>query len=308
MQVSGNLTLQVGRLLYDNLLFEQVKSEVKLSPGFIGLKNFTGTAMQGNFNLQATFRRLADENYLLEMIGILNGINIRELFAQMDNFNQQTLTDKHINGKATAYIENLGIQWDKNYRFIEQSVYSLVNIKIENGELNNYKPLESLSKFIHLSDLQNISFSTMQNQVEIKNSTIHIPAMEIRSSALDIDLSGTHTFDNAIDYQIKLGLGELLAGKFFGKSKNKENYETGDKGGIYIYVSMTGTVDKPVIAYNKREAKQKMDEQGNDKPSFIDIFKPDAPAPQDRQNKLKNDDADRQEDDEPLEFIEWEDE
>lgn len=310
MHMSGNLQCSIDAMRYKELNVTQVKADIKLSPGFIGIKNFTGNSMQGNFNVQTTFRRLANENYILEVIGILNAIHIQQLFQSFNNFNQTTLTDENIKGTATTYIENISIQWDKNFRLLENSIYSLINIKIEKGELNNYKPLESLSKFVNMTDLQNISFATMQNQIEIENSKIIIPAMQIRSSALDLDLSGTHTFSNAIDYQIELNLAELLANKFFGKNKNKEDYEQNETGGIKMYISMTGTVEKPVIKYNKREAKKKMDEQGTDKPDFLDIFKPDATEPQQKHDLFKKHEIEESshENTDTLEFIEWEEE
>ncbi|MFN0275868.1 MAG: AsmA-like C-terminal region-containing protein, partial [Chitinophagales bacterium] len=310
MHVSGSLKCKVDEFQYNNLKIRNVNADIKLSPGFIGMKNFTGNSMHGDFNVQTTFRRLANENYLLEVIGILNAIDMQQLFLSFGNFNQTTLTDKNLKGKATAYIENISLQWDKNYKLLANSIYSLVNIKIEKGELNNYKPLESLSKFVNINDLQNISFATMQNQIEIKDSRIIIPAMQVRSSALDLDLSGTHTFSNMIDYQVELSLTKLLANKFFGKNKNKEDYEQNEKGGIKIYVSMTGSVEKPIIKYNKKEAKQKMEEVGIDKPDFLDIFKPDAEVPQQKNDLFKKQDRKEPvyEDPDTLEFIEWEDE
>ncbi|MBC8046082.1 MAG: hypothetical protein H7Y00_04755, partial [Fimbriimonadaceae bacterium] len=307
MNVSGNIRCAIDDFQYKKLQVKNVKADLKLSPGFIGVNNFTGNSMNGNFNVQTTFRKLASENYLLEIIGILNTIDIQQLFIQLNNFEQTTLTDKNLSGKATAYIENVSIQWDKNYKLIEKNMYALVNVKIENGELINYKPLESLSKFVNIEDLKHIRFSTLQNQIEIKDRVITIPAMDIQTSALDIYVSGTHSFDNTIDYQMQLSLAELMAKKFFGKNKNKDNYENDTQGGINIYVSMTGTVEKPVIQYNKKQVKEKMQDQGIDKPDFLDIFKPDDPKEKHDLFKPK-DNKHETDEDEPIEFIEWEDE
>ena len=71
-----------------------------------------------------------------------------------------------------------------------------VDLKIENGELNNVESMKSLSRFIDLKELENIRFETLKNKLEIKNKKISMPKMEILSSALNLTAYGTHTFNN----------------------------------------------------------------------------------------------------------------
>ena len=47
--------------------------------------------------------------------------------------------------------------------------------------------------------------------------------MEIKSSALSVFISGTHTFEQEIDYNIKLLLSELLSNKFRKKNTSINN-------------------------------------------------------------------------------------
>lgn len=304
-RISGKIDLQITDFIYQKINFNNISTQIKLAPGFIGIASLKGNGMGGSFNVQSSIRQLATGNYLLDVLGMLNNCNIGKVFESFNSFGQTTLTEKNIQGNITAYLENMSMQFDKHFNVIEPSIYVFTNIKLENGALINYKPLESLSKFIDISELQNVKFSTMQNQIEIKDSKVYIPAMEIKSSALDIYLSGTHTFKNEIDYQLKLSLADLMANKFFGKkNKNTDAYEEVD-GGVNIYVAITGTVDKPQIQYNKKEAKQKLQETQEEKPTFLDIFKPD-----DEEQKIfqKQQKETHQTPSDTLEFIDWEDE
>ena len=51
--------------------------------------------------------------------------------------------------------------------------------------------------------------------------------MEIRSSAMDIAGSGTHFFDNTVDYEIEFSLNEVM-GKRWRKNNKKQISEFGD--------------------------------------------------------------------------------
>src|SRR5690606_27430116 len=84
------------------------------------------------------------------------------------------------------------------------------NILVENGELINFQPMLALSRFIDVKDLQHLRFSTIENKIEIKNQMVYIPGMDIQSNALNLTLSGTHQFNNIIDYRIRMLLSDLL--------------------------------------------------------------------------------------------------
>ena len=78
--------------------------------------------------------------------------------------------------------------------------------------------------------------------------------MEIKSSAISLFLSGTHTFNQEINYEIKLLLSELLSNSF--RKENTKNTEFGileENGKIFntVYLKMTGNTDNPKISLNK---------------------------------------------------------
>ena len=78
--------------------------------------------------------------------------------------------------------------------------------------------------------------------------------MEIKSSALSVVLSGTHTFNQEINYEITLLLSELLSSTF--RKKNTQITEFGEQkqdGKIFntVYFKMTGNTNQPKISLNK---------------------------------------------------------
>ena len=69
---------------------------------------------------------------------------------------------------------------------------------------------------------------------------------------------------------------------------------------------MTGTVNDPIIEYNKREAKQKLKESGLEEQRFIDIFKRDPEEEMFKTNTVPEKQTTTSPDE--IEFIEYEDE
>jgi hypothetical protein len=210
-------------------------------------------------------------------------------------------------------------------------MYASADIKIEDGELLNYAPMKGLSRFLKVSDLDDVKFATLHNHIEVKDRVVHIPAMEIKSSALNIIASGEHTFDNVIDYHIRLLLSQILSQK--AKKAKKENEEFGvveddGLGRTNLYVNVTGTVDNPVYTYDAKGVKAKLavdflKEKKNLKNILNDEFgwfKKDTSVinskERDKKNELKlpkkNDKKDREKEklrkqEEGKYIIEWED-
>lgn len=189
--------------------------------------------------------------------GNLRNININHLFAQMNNFGQSTLTNKHLKGIASASIEFSG-SWSNDLVPDEKAIQASCNLYVERGELIDFTPLTKLSKFIDVQDLQRIKFSTLQSHIQIRDKIITIPRTTIKNSALNIEVWGTHAFDNKIDYHIQLLISELLAKKRKKKDDEFGPLEHDPENRRSAYVLMTGTVEDPIIKYDKKGLKEKI--------------------------------------------------
>src|SRR5690606_21105378 len=82
---------------------------------------------------------------------------------------------------------------------------------VRDGQLINFAPMQKMSAFVKRSELANMKFAELSNNFWIQQRTIFIPEMDIRSnlSAIpSVSISGTHTFDQDMDYRIKLPLSK----------------------------------------------------------------------------------------------------
>ena len=96
-----------------------------------------------------------------------------------------------------------------------------------------------------------------------------IPQMSISSSALDIELSGQHTFDNKIDYRFGFRYRDI---------KEKQTSEFGeivdDGTGMRIFVRMYGTMDNPIIEWDRVSRREQAKEyRENEKKNVRSMFK-----------------------------------
>jgi len=260
-EVNLNLKVHVGELKFRRFEGNSIKGSIAIKNRKLIAKQLEFRAMDGNVNAKGIIDASRNDQVLITCDAEVDEIDINKLFYQFENFGQEVITDQHIKGITDANIQFASV-WTPQLKAYKDKIYTKADITIYKGELINFEPLLALSEHIEVSELKHVKFSTLQNEIEIKNSEIHIPKMDIESSAMDISASGVHGFDNSINYKIKVYLPELLAKK--SKEKKKENNEFGvieDDGlGMWIFLTMTGTVEDPVIKYDKKGAIKKIGE------------------------------------------------
>ncbi|MCT4623687.1 MAG: AsmA-like C-terminal region-containing protein, partial [Schleiferiaceae bacterium] len=239
-QVYGDANKISGR----NLKFNSSKGEVN-----------------GNFEVNSKDRLFSTQANIA-------GLDIQNLFKEFNNFGQTDLTNKNIKGTLDAQFQ-FNSAFDENWDFISQKIELESQLKISNGELINYKPLESLKKFASEEDLKRVQFSTLENEIFIKKGKIIIPEMHIASNALKIDLEGTHGFDSKIDYSIRLLLSKVIGGERKGSGGYDDFVVLEERPDQpFIWVNVGCTVDDPCTSIDSKKmgetAKNKWKNQGKE--------------------------------------------
>ena len=188
----------------------------------------------------------------------LKKINITKFFYEFEEFGLEIIQSKNLKGLATASIKVHSI-WDKYLAANTDALTAEGPILIENGELINFEPMLALSKFIDVNELKNLKFASLANTLSIKNRIVTIPAMQIQSSALNVDFAGTHNFDNIIDYRLKILLSDLIKKK--SKRLGDEQFgelEDDGRGKTVLYIKMYGDAENPKFNIDKIGIKKKL--------------------------------------------------
>ncbi|MBC7425368.1 MAG: hypothetical protein H7321_02435, partial [Bacteroidia bacterium] len=121
-------------------------------------------------------------------------------------------------------------------------LYAYAKVVMENGQLKNFEPLEGLSKFASIEELNNVKFSRLENEVEIRDNMVIIPEMTVKNNILDMQIKGSHTFDNCMDYTIRLKVSDILASRYnWRKNRKQDEVEDHGKQGMIIYLTVKGT-------------------------------------------------------------------
>ena len=200
----------------------------------------------------------------------LEKIDVKKGFSAFNNFGQDFIQDKHIKGLSSSRII-CNMYWDKYLNLNYESIDVNSKITIEKGELIDFKPLESLSAYVKLKDLEHIKFSKLENEIKIKDKIISVPNMEINSSALSLIISGKHFFNRDYNYKVSLLLSDLLAKRFRSKRSDFNPNDSISPLKTDLQIRMKGNKDDSEIYFEKLKIKENIKQEI--KKEIIDVKK-----------------------------------
>lgn len=264
--------ISAEKINYNSLNLSALKTRLTINPNQIVFDSLRVEGLKGTAAGNIQLLTKSNGEFKCKIYGNLSRIDITELFKSFDNFEQKTLRHDHISGNLNAEI-NFAADYDRENNIILNSIRSMADLKISNGRLQNFSPLYSLSKYISIEELNDITFSELNNTVKIENSRIEFPQMEIQSSAININVNGIHYFSNKIDYHFSILLNELLNKKFNRKNKDRDEFgvfeESEETNNREIFIHLTGTVDKPEFSIDKSAMKKSRKEKWNEEKKTI---------------------------------------
>jgi hypothetical protein len=225
-----------------------VKNQVAVSRHLIC--NAMGGTIEGSGIVEAKNIKAIDVTSSFK----LKSIHVDSVFYVFENFYQDFIEAKHLKGQANADV-SFEMSLNEKLKLYSETLTADISALIKNGELNNFEPMQKLNRYIDDQTLNQLRFGDLKNDIHIENGKIYIPQMEIRSNASNINLSGTHSFDQHIDYRVVAPL------------RNKKKIDTDEAFGAIeettggqtkIFLKIIGTTDNYEVRLDKEATKKKI--------------------------------------------------
>jgi hypothetical protein len=271
-QINLSLPFDIQQLKYENKEIHQLKGSLKLSAHELLLEQLKFNHTQGYWNGQLKLSERAPSTFEIETNGSAKKVDLGTLFKEWENFDQSILTDQHLSGKGN-FDFIVQTKYDYFKGLDEQSLRAQINCQIDHGRLLHAPILQDLANTLTVGKgrpilgaknqqvlqqkLKDVRFEQLNNTFTIANRQLKFEKMHIASSALDLDLVGSHSFEHQIDYAVGLRLRDLLV-----QETQTEFGEILDDGtGLRLFVRISGPLDDPKVSWDKKGKKEAAQEQ-----------------------------------------------
>ncbi|MCU0419300.1 MAG: hypothetical protein MUC38_06535 [Cyclobacteriaceae bacterium] len=249
-----NLNCDVRQLSYKRFRATALKGDLLVKNQRALSKKINLRAMGGSLTLDGAVDAQTPNTIGITTHWTLKDIHIDSVFYVFENFRQDFIQDKHLRGQASAEVA-LDLALNRDLTLKSETLVADISALIKNGELNNFQPLQALSKYLDDEGLARLRFADLKNDIHIENRTLYIPQMEIKSNVTAIQLSGTHTFDQNIDYRI---VAPLRSKRKIDPDEAFGAIEEDKTGQAKLFLKIVGTTDRYEVSYDKQAVRKKI--------------------------------------------------
>ncbi len=252
--INLNFNCDVKGLRYKRFHATNLKGDLLVKNQMAVSRNITFNSMGGDM----TFSGIVDaqNNKAIDVVSSfkLNRIHVDSIFYVFENFGQDFIQDKHLRGQTSADV-SLEMVLNQNLKLFSETLIGDISASIKNGELNNFEPMKKLNRYLNDEGLSKVRFSDIKNDIHIENKTIYIPQMEVRTNVTSLKISGTHTFDQRIDYHI---ITPLRNNKNINEQEAMGALEEDGSGQSKLFLKITGTTDDYRVGYDTEAVRKKI--------------------------------------------------
>ena len=282
--ITGSIRLTVGSLKYEKHQFDNLIGRMEIQSRRLHFPQLSFVNAEALISGAIVIEEKLPEIFTITANVASQNLRFKPMFKEWNNFEQTVISDENISGRAELNLY-FHAPFDLRTGVILKSIDARLDLKVYDDHLKNVLGFKDITESLKTTTgklvvgkkniallekkLSDVSFKVLQNSILIHDGKIEIPKMLIASSALDLEMSGTHTFENYIDYHFGFEFRDLL-----NKEKNTEFGEVIDDGtGLKIFMRMHGTYDNPIIEWDqksrKEESKENREEAKKDAKSIL---------------------------------------
>lgn len=266
-QIEGNINLLSNNLQYENHQFKFLRANLGIDNRTLTFRDLSLQNAEADINGRVKIAENTPEIFTIETQASTKNLRFKPLFKEWNNFEQEVLTSDQINGVAAVDLE-FKAPFDLRSGINKKAILASVKLKVEEGSLTNVLAFKEITNSLKESkatrlilkqnninrfeeDLLHLKFEKFENTFTIQNGRIEIPRMYIASNAIDINVSGTHDFDNQVDYSFDFNFRDIRR-----QNMDTEFGEVIDDGtGLRLFVRMFGPIDNPTIKWDQEARK-----------------------------------------------------
>lgn len=178
--------------------------EMNYAKNTIEINKLTMKACNGT--LSAT-GRLKNFSAVQAHLAIKN-MNVKTMFEQFEDFGQSTIKSEKLRG-TISLTADMKVGLNEKFQLKAPDLIGEVQLKLKDGHLLNFEPLQYIGTYFRKRDFTDITFSEINQNFKIKGTEMNIQNMEIASSVLNLYIDGIYNFKGQTDLNLRIPLSNL---------------------------------------------------------------------------------------------------
>jgi hypothetical protein len=199
-----NAQVEIGKVKYNKLWLKDVNLKVTmLKDQTITIDTLMMKVAGGTVNMRGKFNGSDHQKIYFRSRINFEHVDLAKMLLKLDHFGQDVVVNKNLKGTVSGEIKS-NVQVHPDLMPILSSTRASLNLKIYNGSLVDFAPMQAMAGYFKDKNLRMIRFDTLANKLSFNNGVLDIPEMDINSSLGYIQLSGKQSMDLSMEYYVRV--------------------------------------------------------------------------------------------------------
>ncbi len=250
------LTAKANKVLYDNLTLTAVSGKLIIKDQSVTLENGKTSLFGGAISFDGSVStKEKTPNFKMDLG--MNQVDIQQTFTQLEMMKKIAPIAGVINGKLNSSINLSGNLDSKSMTPDLNTLSGNLAGKLASTSLNpsNSNVLKSLGSNLKFLDLQQLNLNDVKANLIFKNGKVEVSPFDLKYQDIKATINGTHGFDQAMNYNIKMD----VPAKYLGNEANKliAKLSTSDANkieNIPVNAIITGSFKSPKVTTDMKSA------------------------------------------------------
>jgi AsmA-like C-terminal region len=244
----------VDKFHYDNLDLQNLSCNLLISDQSIQFSHVAAKGMDGDINIDGTYSTLENRDYPeFALTYDVKGLDIQKAFFAFNTARKIMPIAKFIKGNVNAHMSMNGRLNDDMTADL-QSIQGEGNVQMLAGSMKDFSPLDKVSQSFEINELKDIPLNDTKADFSFKNGRVVVTPFVVHSKDIEMDINGTHGFDQSLDYAIIMKVPRSQLGNKGTVFVKNVVTQAADKGipvelrdNVSMNVKMVGTINSPDV-------------------------------------------------------------
>ena len=270
--IPANLNILVNtkieKLHYDKVDIQNLSGSLKINDETAVIADVKGNALDGSIMINGTYS--TKESKIkpdISLIYNVDKVDVEKTFKAVNTVQKLMPIGNFIAGKLTSQLSLKGKLCDNMMPDLN-SLTGNVNMLLIEGLLNKFAPLEKIATVLNVKALEQISVKDIKSYFEFNNGKLLVKPFAVKVSGIDMEIGGTHGFDQSMDYVINMKLPRSLMGAQGNQLINNLLSQINSKGIplkvgdiINLNLKVGGSIKSPTVKTDLKQGAQNLADQ-----------------------------------------------
>lgn len=241
------ITANAKTVIYDNLNLKNVKGQLLIKDQNANLKNMTTDLFNGQLGISGNVST-KEAKPKFDMKLAMQQFDISQSFKELEMLKFLAPIAKVLQGKLNSTIDLSGIL-DENFSPDLATITGDALAEVLTDKVNTEQSaiLTGLSSKLNFLDLDKLDLKDIKTKLSFENGQVSVKPFTINYKDIPIEVSGTHSFSNAMNYSAVLQVPAKYLGSEVNRLVGKINDAEVNKITIPVTANIGGTFSSPNI-------------------------------------------------------------